>query len=335
MLDMAARAKRARTIAMGAVGVGLLATTSELGWWVLPLMGISVLNLVTIDRRIAASERPERVVAWSGVLMTLVIGAGAALTGGGVSPALAWLVLPVAVMATRFRAPVVWLFAAVAGVTALAVTAIGGVGAAFDEPLHLMTVLVLLVGVTAVTTGLMDAELHYRSESVLDPLTGLQNRSGLEARFAEVAEQARLLDRPVCLVLCDLDNFKTVNDLHGHERGDAVLRDVSYLMRGSLRSFELFYRLGGEEFLLLLPGIDLPKGLAIAEGLRTAVAGGHPGDLDITASLGVSVAIGDAIDFLPLYRAADDALYRAKDGGRNLVIGSGMSAAASRALAAA
>jgi diguanylate cyclase (GGDEF)-like protein len=173
----------------------------------------------------------------------------------------------------------------------------------------------------------MDAELQFRSESVLDPLTGLLNRKGLEARFAEIAEQARLLDSPVCLVMCDLDNFKQVNDDHGHERGDAVLRDVSYEMRKSLRSFELIYRLGGEEFLVLLPGIDLPRGIEIAETLRVAVERTRSGPVAVTASFGVSVATRQAIEFGALYRAADDALYRAKDAGRNVVVGSGLESA--------
>jgi diguanylate cyclase (GGDEF)-like protein len=130
-----------------------------------------------------------------------------------------------------------------------------------------------------------------------------------------------MLGRPVCLVLCDLDDFKSVNDEHGHERGDVVLREVSEQMRASLRSFELLYRLGGEEFLLLLPGIDLPAGLKIAEALRLAVSSGHPGGIEISASLGVSAAMGDELEFLTMYKAADEALYRAKHAGRNAVRG--------------
>jgi diguanylate cyclase (GGDEF)-like protein len=99
-----------------------------------------------------------------------------------------------------------------------------------------------------------------------------------------------------------------------------VLREASYEMRKSLRSFELFYRLGGEEFLVLLPGINLPDGVEIAESLRAAVEASRPGGLPVTASFGVSVATGEAIDFVPLYRAADDAMYRAKAEGRNLVV---------------
>ena len=320
MLDMGPRVARARTFAAIGVGVGMVAAIGEAGWPAVGLFAIAIANLATLERRLERSMRPERVIAGSLLLNIGLMAAGAALTGGGQSPILAWLVIPVAITATRFRAKVVWAAAGVAAFAALLVAAAGGADATIDHPLEIVAVLVLLVSVTATTTALMDAELQFRGESVLDPLTGLLNRSGLEARFLEVAEQARLTRQPVCLIICDLDHFKRVNDDHGHERGDAVLREVSYEMRKSLRSFELFYRLGGEEFLILLPGINLPAGLDVAQNLRAAVEASRPGGLPVTASFGVSVGIGDAIEFLSLYRAADDALYRAKRNGRNRVI---------------
>ena len=106
---------------------------------------------------------------------------------------------------------------------------------------------------------LLNAELRWRRDAVLDPLTGLLNRQGLPGRFREVAEQARLTDAPVSLVMCDLDGFKGLNDEHGHACGDAVLKDVAYVLRKELRSFELLYRIGGEELLLMLPGAGLER----------------------------------------------------------------------------
>ena len=320
MLDMSPRVARARTIAAAAVGVAMLATIGTLGWWTFVLFAVMIGNIGTVEWRIERSRRPERVVA-SSVLLTIVLtGAAAAGTGGATSPVLVLLVIPVAVAAARFRAQVVWAAALVAAIVAILVAIIAGPQHAVSHPLTLVSVFVLLVAVTAATTALTDAELQFRVESVFDPLTGLLNRSGLEARFFEISSQARLMERPVCLIICDLDHFKRVNDEHGHERGDAVLRDVSYEMRGSLRSFELLYRFGGEEFLALLPGIDLPAGLEIAHRMRTAIEAGRPGGLPVTASFGVSVASGTNIDFAPLYRSADDALYRAKRSGRNLVV---------------
>jgi diguanylate cyclase (GGDEF)-like protein len=320
LLDMGPRVVRARTIALVATGAGAILAMGEVGWWAPVLFAVVIVNLGTLDRRIQRARRPERVVAATLLLILWLMAASAALTGGAASPVLSWLVIPVAVAAMRFRARVVWVITGFAALTAVVVAFIGGIQQAIDHPLIMIALFVLLIAVTAVTTALMDAELQFRGESVLDPLTGLLNRSGLAARFAEVREQARLLNRPVCLIMCDLDHFKRVNDEFGHERGDVVLREVSYEMRKSLRSFELFYRLGGEEFLVLLPGLDLPQGLEIAHSLRAAVAASRPGGLPITGSFGVSVATGGEIEFLALYRAADDAMYRAKAEGRNLVV---------------
>ena len=330
MLEMGPRVVRARSIAAGAIGVGMLLTIGDLGWIALPLFFAGVLNVMTVEWRIGRSRRPERVVAGSLLLVIALMGAAGALVHGGVSPVLGLLVIPVAMTAPRFRNSVVWAMAGIAALTAVVAAFVGDPQTAIDHSLMLAMVLVLLVAVTAVTTALMDAELQFRHASALDPLTGLLNRNGLDARFAEIGEQARLLGQPVCLIMCDLDNFKQINDEYGHERGDAVLREASYEMRNSLRNFELFYRLGGEEFLVLLPGIDLAQGIGIAQSLRAAVESSDPGGVAITASLGVSVATAEAIEFLPLYKAADDALYRAKAEGRNRVVASGIKTSAER-----
>ena len=156
--------------------------------------------------------------------------------------------------------------------------------AVVDDPTRLIAALTLLIGITAITTALMQGELEHRDRAVLDPLTGLLNRSSLESRVVEIEQQAHLTGGAVSLVLLDLDRFKRVNDTYGHERGDAVLRDVAYEIRKSLRSFELVYRIGGEEFLVLLPGVALAEALEVAERVRHAVHGARPGGLDLTIS---------------------------------------------------
>jgi diguanylate cyclase (GGDEF)-like protein len=180
--------------------------------------------------------------------------------------------------------------------------------------------LALLAGVVSIVWALQAAELHHRDEAILDPLTGLLNRHALVPRFLEISYQARLTGQPVCLVLCDVDAFKQVNDEHGHDRGDAVLRDIAYELRKRLRSFELVYRLGGEEFLIVLPGIGLQAGQEVAERLREAVEQARPTDIPITISLGVSAARGAQVDYDTLFKAADEALYEAKRTGRNRVV---------------
>ncbi len=166
----------------------------------------------------------------------------------------------------------------------------------------------------------MRAEVESRSTSGQDPLTGLLNRKALTAHFTEVAKQAEMTGRCVCMVLMDLDHFKSVNDEHGHSRGDAVLRDAADVMRNNLRSFELVYRVGGEEFLVLMPGVDRAGGRVVADRLRDALEHARCGELEVTASFGVAMATGAAVDFETLFDAADKALYRAKDEGRNRVV---------------
>jgi diguanylate cyclase (GGDEF)-like protein len=194
--------------------------------------------------------------------------------------------------------------------------------AVIENPTRVASTLALLIGVVAIVAALQDAELRHRDEAVLDPLTGLLNRHALKPRFAEIRQQARIADQPVCLVLCDIDEFKSVNDAHGHDIGDAVLRDVAYEMRKGLRSFELVYRLGGEEFLIVLPGIDLQGGHEVAERIRVAIDEANPGGVPVTISAGVSAAEGDAVRYDELFKTADLALYAAKHGGRNRVVAS-------------
>ena len=99
-----------------------------------------------------------------------------------------------------------------------------------------------------------------------------------------------------------------------------MLKDAAYRLRKSLRSFELVYRLGGEEFLVVLPGLTLAEGAELAERVRAAIEDSHPGGMPVTASLGVASARGTKVEFNQLFRAADTALYLAKGNGRNQVV---------------
>jgi diguanylate cyclase (GGDEF)-like protein len=186
----------------------------------------------------------------------------------------------------------------------------------------LITAVALQIGVAAACSALVIGEIKHRDAAVLDPLTGLLNRTALESRIVELEEQARLNGASVCFVACDIDSFKLVNDKYGHDRGDAVLRAVAYEMRKGLRSFELAYRLGGEEFLIVLPDVELNGGLQVAERMRSALETARPGGLELTMSFGVSAGAGENAAFKPLFRAADAALYEAKRAGRNRVVAS-------------
>jgi len=319
VVDTSVRVRRARLLGSAVIGLALIGLAPSLGWQLLVLFVLSTVNLVTLDLRMRRSARPEWVAVRSMLLTELIIAVAAGTTGGAGSPLLPWLVIPIGLTAARFRARVVAVGTAIAAVTMLAMVAIVDPSGFSEHTAAIVASLALLGNIAAITAALQGAELQHRGDAVLDPLTGLLNRKALRVRFDEITAQARLQDAPVCVIEFDLDSFKAVNDAYGHERGDAVLRDVTYEMRKVLRSFELMYRLGGEEFLVVLPGVDIREGAAIAERLRAAVEAALPGGLSITVSAGVAAAQGTDVSYEDLFAAADAALYRAKDLGRNRV----------------
>lgn len=334
VVDASDRVRTIRRVGMSAIGVALLAVAPWIGWWTLGLLALSALNFANVERRIHTSPRPERVSAWAIVTTLALIGAGVALSGGPRSPALAWMVLPAAMVAARFRPQVVIAALALTALAILIVTLGVEPRATIADPVYVIATLALLAGVVSIVWALQAAELHHRGEAILDPLTGLLNRHALAPRFAEISQQARLTSQPVSVVLCDVDGFKQVNDEHGHDRGDAVLRDIAYELRKRLRSFELVYRLGGEEFLILLPGVGLAGGQTTAERLREAIERAHPTGIAVTISLGVSAASGAEVNYHDLFLAADSALYEAKRAGRNRVASAGAPAGLSDAASA-
>jgi len=320
LLDMEPRIAKARTLAFSAAGLGLLSAAPWYGWWiVLPLTWVVVSQFALFGPMIARSRHPEWPIFGTVVSAQVTIGVAIALTGGPRSPAQPLLFFSIVSVAARFRGRGVLAAAGFTAVVLLAST-IGVDPARYvHNPAFVNASFVCLIGLAACCYVLMGSDIRQRAEAILDPLTGLLNRNALTGRFAELAEQAALTGEPVALVLCDVDRFKHVNDEHGHERGDAVLKEVAYTMRRSLRSFELVYRLGGDEFLVVLPGAALGAAHTLAERLRDALAAARPGGLAVTVSVGVASAAGAAVSFEHLYREADEALYRAKDAGRNRV----------------
>jgi diguanylate cyclase (GGDEF)-like protein len=318
-LEAGDRVRAARTIAAITCGISLVATAPFVSWWFLILFGVVAVVLGTLERRLDTSDRPELVAAQTALLILAVLAIGTALSGGEASPALPWMILPVATSAARFRPQVVIVGAGMTAAVMFGVCVGVDLQGVVDDPTRLISTLTLLIAITAIMSALTEGELEHRDRAVLDPLTGLLNRASLDARVLEIEEQAHLTGGAVSVIVLDLDGFKRVNDTYGHERGDAVLRDAAYEIRKSLRSFELVYRIGGEEFLVLLPGVDLTAALDVAERVRHAVEDARPGDLDLTISAGVAANSGGHIRYDDLFRAADAALLEAKRGGRNRV----------------
>jgi two-component system, cell cycle response regulator len=155
----------------------------------------------------------------------------------------------------------------------------------------------------------------YREASLTDPLTGLGNRRALDAQ-APAGDYA--------LISLDLDHFKVVNDTFGHAAGDAVLTRVARVLTGSVRDGDAVFRLGGEEFLIVLPGAGHNAASAIAERIRTTVrdidfTGVAPGGR-LTVSAGITSAVNAApAEFLAVLEEADRALYESKDAGRDTI----------------
>ncbi|MFZ1812992.1 MAG: PleD family two-component system response regulator [Rhizobiaceae bacterium] len=162
--------------------------------------------------------------------------------------------------------------------------------------------------------------------AVTDGLTGLHNRRYLDSHLSGLFDKALGRDKPLSLIICDIDHFKRVNDDYGHDVGDEVIREFSARIRKNVRNIDLACRYGGEEFVIVMPDTDIALARVVAERIRAEVAN-HPfivsegrNQLPVTVSLGVSTIekTGDAPE--KMLKRADVALYNAKRGGRNQVM---------------
>jgi diguanylate cyclase (GGDEF)-like protein len=172
-----------------------------------------------------------------------------------------------------------------------------------------------------------NAALHRAIErqAVTDELTGLANRRRFDEALSAEVERAKRFSHSFALILLDIDDFKSINDEYGHQQGDAVLREVTSVLRELSREIDLPARYGGEEFALILPGTDIEGAYNLAERIREAIAelripiarDEDGGTLRVTASFGVASLPGNATEVSGLFSAADDALYRAKRKGKN------------------
>ena len=163
--------------------------------------------------------------------------------------------------------------------------------------------------------------------AVTDSLTGLYNRRYLEAHLRSALTRAAASEKPVCLFLFDIDHFKGINDTHGHDAGDDVLRSFAERLRQGVRGVDLVSRHGGEEFVLVMPDTDADYAASVAERLRSDVErepfvtrSGAP--IPVTVSVGIAEWQGPSDTADDLMRRADRALFSAKRAGRNRVVAS-------------
>ncbi|GAB1597110.1 GGDEF domain-containing protein [Lysobacter claricitrinus] len=209
----------------------------------------------------------------------------------------------------------------------------------FDrDPFQTLVFVLGLVFIAVLTMGL--ALLMFRSKELelrrlvhCDPLTGLFNRRSLFDYAQREQARSERYGTPLALVMVDIDAFKSVNDTYGHAAGDDVICETAVRVACGLRDVDTAFRLGGEEFLLLLPSTSLQDAVAVAERLRAAICDTPIPAIGraVTASFGVSELMRGREDWEAAMRRADAALYRAKDEGRNRVVA--MSAAQTVAVA--
>src|SRR3954454_9907948 len=320
MLEAGSLVRWARVWVSLLVAVATAASGPWIGWWPSLFGALTAAQVATLDRRTARSARPERYVALSFASTAVFAAVAAAASGGPQSPLLVFIALPAILMANRFRRAVV-----VAGAAFTLAVLLAGSGAVdpasfAGDPSLVLASCALVAGVVVFTLSLSDTEMALRADARFDHLTGLFNRASMVPRFAELRSQAHATGGAIALIVYDLDRFKSVNDGLGHDRGDAVLRDTAGLLRRHLRAFDLAYRLGGEEFAVLLPGVGVAEAHEIAERQRATIEEARPGGLGITISGGVASARGTDVEWETLFRRADAALLRAKREGRNQVV---------------
>src|SRR5271166_4107866 len=158
-------------------------------------------------------------------------------------------------------------------------------------------------------------------QSMIDPLTGAFNCRYLGAHVARLIARCRTAHKPIAVLMIDVDHFKQINDEHGHAAGNQVLKQIVNRITSALRPSDLVARMGGEEFVVVMPETDLDAGHRIAERLRSGIAGTPVEEVAVTVSIGAAVIQPDTgeEELDAALRRADEALYEAKRAGRNRV----------------
>ena len=321
MLDMEARLRPVRRKAFAILLVAIASLAPWLGWRPLAFAIPAGVIVAAAERLTPRAARPELAMfsVWVGSELTI---AGAILlaTGPRVA-ALCWLAIPVTTLSSRFSMRGVVAGVAIAGALVLAEGLLIAPQVMRNGPEPIIAPLALVLCVAVLSTPLMRSDIEHRSDAVIDQLTGMLNRKALSARVHELAQQSEFTGEPVGVIVADIDHFKRINDTRGHTVGDTVLKEVAYHLRKQLRAFDLAYRLGGEEFLILVPGSDLERTAELADRLREAAAAREVGDgLSVTMSVGVGASDRDErFDYAAVFARADHALYTAKRSGRNRV----------------
>lgn len=182
-----------------------------------------------------------------------------------------------------------------------------------------------IVGTILDITERKELEVKLADMAERDALTGLLNRRAILAHLEAQHQDRRQAHQCLCLLMCDVDHFKSINDRYGHGTGDEVLRQVAHLLCGHLREGDRVGRVGGEEFLIVLATSDLEDARQVAERLRQQVSrmrvqAGEGVDLSVTISIGLAQTRHQEEDWADVIARADQSLYAAKRAGRDKVV---------------
>ncbi len=318
-LDMSVRMRSAQIAALSLLALPVLAAIPVYGpWFVIPLAAaVAVYGIgKTLQTRVA---RPEWVLVVIWVVGQLLVMAAIAVADGPRTYLLTLPLVPLlfaAVIMSRRLVVAATLFT----MASTAATALLFAGDEIAErPPRLTWPLILLAMTSIVGLATRDVDMVSRGTAVVDKLTGMLNRAALQARLTELGAQVRSTGQQVAMVVIDVDRFKSINDVHGHSTGDAVLREVAGRLESALGADGPLYRYGGEEFVAVLPGASTAQATEVAERLRRRVGETPVAGLLVTVSGGVAVSQAGVFDHAATFQRADTALYRAKAEGRNRV----------------
>jgi diguanylate cyclase (GGDEF)-like protein len=321
LLDMDRRVAPVRRDALGVLGAALLLSSPWLGFWTIVPFVLAVALFKFADSLASRAANPEYAIFGAWIGSEAIIALSVALTGGPKVATMAWLAIPIVTLPARFSPRAVKVGVVIALGMLVSVGFATDAQAILKDPPLLIAPGALLIAVAMLSMALMRSDIEHRGECVIDQLTGLLNRKALATRAEELEQQSALSGEPVGVIVGDLDHFKRINDESGHAAGDAALAEVAYRLRKHLRAFDLVYRLGGEEFLVLVPGADITEAATLAESLRAFVAA-EPlaDDSKVTMSFGVSASTrGEPFCYSDVFHEADAAMYEAKQDGRDRV----------------
>jgi diguanylate cyclase (GGDEF)-like protein len=299
----------------GAAAVGAIESVVPGGPSFSPIPGFVALA-VTVLMWLAGARIPRNALFLLGPLGAVMIAWSVATSPGASDAAIlySWPVLWVGCFFGTRQTVAVVLSVAAGHAVALLVLPDGNLDRWCDVMVSVTIVAGVVRSLAARNSRLVE---RLTAESRIDPLTGLLNRRGLEERFAVELARAVRERRPLAVVAIDIDHFKSINDDHGHQAGDRALVWLSSRLCEETRGADIVSRVGGEEFVIVLPGADGPSTLEFAERVRQAIQDSDT-EIPMTISAGVASALAPSTAHT-LLDAADRALYAAKHAGRNRV----------------